>query len=58
MPYHTHRSSFNWQSSLSDERKDEIISWVAHLIKDEQKMLEEIIDDAEDSTADSLNSDL
>ena len=58
MPYHTHQSSFNWQSHLSSERKDEIVAWVDGLNENEQAMLEEIIEDVETDTADSLNPDL
>lgn len=57
-PYHTSRSSFNWQSDLSDERKDQIIAWVKSLSEDEQQMLQEIIDDVEQETYDSQNPDL
>ena len=55
---HTHRSSFNWQSTLSDERKDEIIAWQASLDANQRKMLQETIEDVEADTADSLNPDL
>lgn len=37
MAHHTHPSSFNWQSDLSDERKNEIILWVASLDGNQQK---------------------
>ena len=44
-PEHTHRSSFFWDSKLSDERKDEIIAWVASLGNAEVQMLNDITQD-------------
>lgn len=45
---HTHRSSFFWNSSLSDERKDEIIAWLQTLDDNQKQMIEELLQDARD----------
>ena len=57
-PYHTDRSSFNWQSNLSDKRKDEIIKWEASLTTNQVKMLDQIVTDIEADTYDSSDTDL
>ncbi len=43
---HTFRSSFFWNSKLSDERKDEIIAWVASLSDEDADKLEDLLQDA------------
>lgn len=57
-PYHTNRSSFSWRSPLTDERKDEIIAWVATFDENQKQMLQEIIDDVEAETYDANDPDL
>lgn len=42
---HTFRSSFFWNSKLSDERKDEIIAWVASLSDEDADKLEDLLQD-------------
>ena len=43
---HTFRSSFFWNSKRSDERKDEIIAWVASLSDEDADKLEDLLQDA------------
>ena len=43
--HHTHHSSFFWDSDLSDERKDQIITWVASLSENEASLLKDAIKD-------------
>lgn len=43
-----HVSAFFWKSSLSEERKQAIVDWVKSLPKDNQKMIDEMIRDAQD----------
>lgn len=46
---YTHKSSFFWDSDLTDERKGELIKWVKSLDKDKAKMLEDLLDDTRDA---------
>lgn len=39
------KSSFYWQSDLTDERKEAIIKWVKSLGKEEKEYLDNIISD-------------
>ena len=45
---HTAPSSFHWNSRLSDQRKQELIDWVASLSDDEAGMLEDLLQDVRD----------
>ncbi len=43
---HTHRSSFYWDSRLGNERKDELIAWVASLSEEDARNLGDLIEDS------------
>ena len=45
---HTSRGAFYWNSDLSNERKDEIISWVTGLDEMQTSMLADIIRDVQE----------
>lgn len=40
----THLSSFHWDSSLSDERKEQIIEWCKSLPSEQRQLLEDLLD--------------
>ena len=52
-PYQ-HKSSFFWGSKLSDERKEEIISWTETLLQEEILMLRDIIEDTVQEAQDGM----
>lgn len=43
---HTFRSSFFWNSPLTDKRKDEIIEWRKNLSDEDADKLEDLLQDA------------
>jgi len=45
---HTSRDSFFWNSSLSDERKDQIIEWLASLDENSQSIVVDLLNDVRD----------
>ena len=42
---YTHKSSFFWDSHLTEKRKEELIVWVKSLDDEKAQMLEDLLDD-------------
>lgn len=42
---HTHRSSFFWDSKLTEKRKDELIAWIKSLSDEDADKLEDLLRD-------------
>ena len=55
---HIFRSSFHWDTHLTDKRKDEIIKWVRGLKDKQVSMLNDITDDVKDAQEYSFNHPL
>lgn len=43
-----HMNHFHWQTDLSEERREELLAWVASLDDNQKRMLGDLLADCED----------